>query len=387
MHIENLSITNFRNYSAAEFKFSPGFNLIIGSNGQGKTNAIESIMFLADQSSHRTSNTKALIKSGEEWATIRARFLREDREALVEARLHRAKPSNYFLNKNAAQGKDIQRIVQAVLFAPEDLLIVRGDPSNRRKFIDDALAIRYPDAVTVLQEYSRIVRQKNSLLKTLKYESKNSPLYATLELWNNSLAEIGSQIIYYRRQLVRDIDPLLSASYDLISGKQSLSKVTIKESHLPEANVSRETSNSFSAPDLSYVSRETILEELKRVVEQNIATEIDKSQSLYGPHRDDLDFFLNELPVKGYASHGETWSFVLGLKMALAKIVSSESYSGDPILVLDDVFAELDSGRRERLFGEVQKFEQVIVTAAVEEDVPVLAPHLTHRILSGEIVE
>lgn len=372
MLIDYLALKSFRNYDSAEFFFNPGLNLLLGLNGQGKTNAVESIMFLATQTSHRTSNNKALIKSDSSDAIIRAKFSRGHRQAIVEAQIKQRGANQYFLNKHATQGRELQRICQAVLFAPEDLLIVRGEPANRRKFIDEALSIRYPDAASVLQEYAKVVKHKSSLLKNLKYGVPSAALLSTLNLWNEKQAELGSQIIFYRQQLVSDLLPHVNKSYDFLAEVHSEAGMSIKES------VSRETCGAD-------VSRETIHSTFMDSLEKIRDEEIDKTQSIIGPHRDDLEFTLNQLPVKGYASHGETWSFVLSLKLAVAKLISLESFSGDPIVILDDVFAELDVRRRERLMTEIKNFEQVIVTAAVEEDVSRETPATVYRIRNGAV--
>lgn len=382
MQINYLSLNNFRNYSFAEFDFEPGFNLLLGANGQGKTNAVESIVFLATQTSHRTSSQKALIEQGFEEAVLRAKLSNKDREALIEAKILKKGSNKYFLNKQSVTGREVQQVLNAVIFAPEDLQIVRGEPSVRRNFIDQILISRYPAAVTSLSEYERAIRHKSSLLKSLRYSQTSDNLRQTLTLWNEKIVELGAQIVFYRHQVINDLKPYVSDSYLKIAGSDHNPEITMKESH---QNVSRETNDSFKSEVKGVVSRETIRSLMEQRLQEVAVDEIDKGQCLVGPHRDDLSFYLNKLPVKGYASHGEIWSFVLSLKLGVARLFSEESPSGDPVIILDDVFAELDRNRQQRLVSEISSFQQVIVTAAVADDVPKSIEKIVFIIHDGEV--
>ncbi|HUH52872.1 MAG TPA: DNA replication/repair protein RecF [Microbacteriaceae bacterium] len=382
MQINYLSLNNFRNYSFAEFDFKPGFNLLLGANGQGKTNAVESIVFLATQTSHRTSSHKALIQQGFEEAIVRAKLSNEGREALIEAKVLEKGSNKYFLNKQSVTGREVQQVLNAVIFAPEDLQIVRGDPSVRRSFIDQILISRYPAAVTSLSEYERAIRHKSSLLKSLRYSQVSDNLQQTLSLWNEKIVELGAQIVFYRHQVISDLKPFVSDAYLKIAGSDHSPKITMKESH---RNVSRETKGSLVEGSEDVVSRETIRRSMEQRLQEVATDELDKGQCLVGPHRDDLSFYLNDLPVKGYASHGETWSFVLSLKLGVARLFSEESLSGDPVIILDDVFAELDRNRQQRLVSEISSFQQVIVTAAVADDVPKSIEKNVFIIHEGEV--
>lgn len=386
MQINYLSLVNFRNYAAAEFNFTEGFNLLLGKNGQGKTNAVESIIFLATQNSHRTNSQKALIKQNASDAIIRAKLLNRDREALIEVKIVEKGANKYFLNKRNVSAKEIQQILQAVIFAPEDLQIVRGEPSHRRSFIDQILVSRYPAAIIALQDYERAIRQKSSLLKSIR--QGNSSGVSTLSLWNDQIIELGAQIIYYRHLTINDLNPLIEESYEKISGQKANPFMEMRGFI---ENVSRET----SAPNTGIgfgvqnadVSRETIREVLREKLEANYDEELLRAQCLIGPHRDDINFSLNDLPVKGFASHGETWSFVLALKLGVARLLAAESNYGDPIIVLDDVFAELDRNRQQRLISEIKTFQQVIVTAAVPDDVPQDSISKKYKIVAGQVFD
>lgn len=371
MWVTHLSLANFRNYAQADIEFKQGANLLLGRNGQGKTNVAEAISYFAFLASHRTTNDVALIKAETDAAIVRMRVTRLDREILLELQLNREGRNRAQLNRAAVKPRELTEYFSCVVFAPEDLLIVRGDPSVRRKFLDETLLARNPALASTLSEYERVVKQRTALLKSARSlsqkEDTQREVLSTLDIWNERLVALGSRIIAERERLVRDlIDPLAEAYRYLVDAD-----------HAPllsmQSTVPRETS------DIEQSFREALAE----VAQQ----ERDRAVTIVGPHRDELLLSLNALPVKGYASHGETWSFVLALRLATARLLQQENNAGDPVLILDDVFAELDTRRRKRLFEAVREFDQVIVTAAVADDVPENINWHTIHIEAGEVVD
>lgn len=366
MRVSHLSVSDFRNYRHSEVVFKPGLNLIIGRNGQGKTNLVEAISYFSSLSSHRVSSDTALIRESSEQAILRMRIAVKEREALCEVQLNAHGRNRAQLNKNPVHPRELTQWFSSVLFAPEDLMIIRGDPSARRQFIDHCLVLLKPHFTSVLSDYDRVLRQRTTLLKTARSSRMSSDFQTTLDVWNEQLVQLGSEIIVARRELIQLLDsPVRSAYFSLVE-QDHKPGLLMNESIFRDA----ERSSGSSTIDGSNVSRETIktqfMNELARVAPQ----EFDRGVTLVGPHRDDVIFTLRELPVKGYASHGETWSFALALRLGLSHLLKEQSNYGDPVIILDDVFAELDVRRRNALMSEVSSFEQVIVTAAVEEDVP-----------------
>ena len=387
MRVAHLSLGDFRNYRTAELPLAAGPNLIVGRNGQGKTNLVEAIGYFAALRSHRVTGDAALIRAGADAAIARLRVIAAEREVLLELQINRDRPNRAQVNRNPARPREVMRWFAAVLFAPEDLTIVRGEPSLRRRFLDDALVLRHPVAAGALSDYERVVRQRTALLKSTRGSS--GPPTAALQVWDDQLVEFGSQIMLARRELVRDLQPILRDAYATLVEQDHAPELGLAESvaeALRAGDVSRETP-ALPLAELASVSRETLAAEMREALERVRRREVERGVTLAGPHRDDLVLSLNGLPVKGYASHGESWSFALSLKLALAGLLRDESPAGDPVIILDDVFAELDSRRRERLMGAVESYEQVIVTAAVEGDVPDELSWHRVEIRAGEILD
>ena len=369
MRVAHLSLGDFRNYAAAELALHAGPNLIVGKNGQGKTNLVEAISYFATLRSHRVSSDSAMIRAEQPAAILRMRVAAGDRDVLLETQLNRVGANRAQVNGNVVRSRELTRWFTSIMFAPEDLSIVRGEPAGRRRFMDDALTARLPVAAGVLSDYERVVRQRTSLLKSARSASRGSAaLQATLGIWDEQLIEHGVKIMLARRELIADLrNPLVEAYSNLVDADHSPG-LSLHESVYEELD---DVSRGTPAPGADVeVSREALATDFRRVLESVRAREIERGVTLVGPHRDDLLLTLNALPVRGYASHGESWSFALSLKIALASVIRAESPAGDPVIILDDVFAELDRGRRERLMAVVSEFEQVIVTAAVEGDVP-----------------
>ncbi|MBK0421987.1 DNA replication/repair protein RecF [Leucobacter sp. CSA2] len=384
MRVARLSLRDFRNYPTAEVEFSAGPNLIIGPNGQGKTNLIEAIAYFSGLRSHRVSSDAPLVRAGASAAIARMRLEAAGRDVLLELQINREGANKAQVNRNSVRPREVTRWFSSVSFVPEDLTIVRGEPSGRRRFLDEALVSRHPIASGVLSDYERVVRQRTSLLKSARSGSARA-VEATLPVWDEQLIETGTQIMLARRELIRDLSGPLRDGYRALVDADHLPGLSLSESVCTalDADVSRET---LTLEDLASVSRETLAHDFRAALAEVRGRELERGVTLVGPHRDDLELTLNALPVKGYASHGESWSFALSLKMALAALLSEESPAGDPVIILDDVFAELDLGRRGRLMSAVSGYEQVIVTAAVEEDIPEGPSWRRIAIAAGEIV-
>lgn len=384
MRVTHLSLTDFRNYRTAEVPFAAGANLFVGRNGQGKTNLVESLGYLSTLGSHRVSSDQAMIRKGADAAIVRSRIQHEGRELLVEVQLNRSSPNRAQVNRGAIKPRELPRYFSSVLFAPEDLALVRGEPGIRRRFLDQLLIQRNPRYAAVIADYERVLKQRNTLLKSARASRIKADQLGTLDIWDDRLVALGSELIDARLDLVARLsDPLVSA-YRSVAGDDHhprlLPQLTIRGAHVEDDDDDdAEPVTDSSGFDTATVFRQGLADVRPK--------ELERGLTLVGPHRDDVLFELNGLPAKGYASHGESWSFALALKLASAELLRHESSTGDPVLILDDVFAELDQARRRMLATAVAGYEQVLITAAVLDDVPPeLAAH-TVRIEAGAVVE
>ena len=387
MLIKHISLANFRNYETADVSFSPGVNLLVGPNGQGKTNLVEAIRYLSTLSSHRVAGYLPLIRHAQpeiEQAVIRVLANHDGRDALLEVELNRSSPNRARINKaNATRLRDILGYVNTVTFAPEDLDIVKKDPSNRRAFIDELLVQVSPRFAGVFTDYERVLRQRNTLLRTARQTSAKGTALSTLDAWDESLVKFGAEIVAARVALVDRLRPLLTEAYQSIAIANNEPRILTKSSLVGATLVDEDDTGALENIESSDVVE---VEELFRAkLAQIRQNELDRGITMVGPHRDDLVLMLSDLPAKGYASHGESWSFALGLRLASISLLRSETRSGDPILILDDVFAELDAGRRSRLAELVANNEQVIITAAVGEDVPAELKARVFEVAAGEV--
>ena len=356
MHVSALSLTDFRSWEQLDLELAPGPSALVGSNGQGKTNIVEALLYVATLASHRVAADAPMVRQGAERAVVRARVVRDERELLVELELNPGKANRARVNRGPLpRAREVLGLLRTVLFAPEDLALVRGDPSERRRFLDDLLVARTPRLAGVRSDYERVLKQRNALLKSafLAKRSCGGDM-RTLDVWDSHLATTGAELLSARLGLVEELRPLLEVAYREVSKGQgdvgAVYRCSLGEA-LPDTR-DRE------------VLAAALLSELARVRPQ----EVERGVSLVGPHRDELVLSLGTMPVKGYASHGESWSVALGLRLASYELLRADG--GEPVLVLDDVFAELDTGRRERLASMVAGAEQVLVTAAVPGDVP-----------------
>jgi DNA replication and repair protein RecF len=388
VRVTHLSLTDFRNYALAEVSFVPGSNLIVGRNGQGKTNLVEALGFLSTLGSHRVSSDKAMIRAGQEAGIIRARLEYNGRDILAEVQLNRTGQNRAQVNRSVIKTRDLPRYFSSVVFAPEDLALVRGDPSGRRKFIDQLLVLRTPRLAAVISDYERVLKQRNTLLKSVRASGVRGTSLTTLDIWDERLVEFGSEIIDERAKLVHLLGEPVRAAY----------RAVVNEDHGPALVASLSILGADEDSDLSFVSptiasagvnaaQSSTKEAFRAALTGLRKRELERGITLAGPHRDDLIFMLNGLPAKGYASHGESWSFALSLKLASASLLRQDSASGDPVLILDDVFAELDLNRRSRLATAIASFEQVLITAAVLEDVPQSLIANTIHIQAGTVID
>ncbi|MGL4178450.1 MAG: DNA replication/repair protein RecF [Dermatophilaceae bacterium] len=396
MHVRHLSVVDFRSYAEADIALEPGVTTFLGSNGQGKTNLVEAVGYLATLASHRVANDQPLVRAGAERAVLRGAVVGHGRETLVELEVTPGRANRARLNRSpVARPRDVLGTLRTVVFAPEDLALVKGDPGERRRFLDDLLVARQPRWAGVRSDYEKVVRQRSALLKSAGPHlgrrgrsrvrmpepaddvaaQRDSALH-TLEVWDSHLAAVGSQLLYARLRLLRDLGPYLGKAYAEVSANQSEAKVTYRSS-LREASAGRIAAGEVPEP------AELAAELLASLAEVR-AQEVERGVCLVGPHRDDVLLTLGELPAKGYASHGESWSFALGLRLAAFQLLRHD-LGDDPVLVLDDVFAELDSGRRERLAAMVADCEQVLVTAAVPADVPAGLSGQTFTVTLGSV--
>jgi len=358
MYVRQLSVTDFRSWEQADLTLAPGVSVLVGANGQGKTNLVEAVGYLATLSSHRVAGDAPLIRRGTPSATIRAVVVNEGRELTVQVEIASGKPNRARVNRAPVRSpREILGIVRTVVFAPEDLALVRGDPGERRGLLDDLLVARAPRWAGARADYDKVLRQRSALLKTARNARGDT---STLDVWDAHLARAGAVLVAGRLELTAVLAPHVRDAYAEVApdsvpvGARYRSKVAaVDDLGVTGAAVP-------PVEDLEAV----LLEEMRR----RRTHEIERGVCLVGPHRDDLELVLGEGPAKGYASHGESWSLALALRLGGFELLRGEG--SEPVLVLDDVFAELDARRRRALARTAGRAEQVLVTAAVDDDVP-----------------
>jgi DNA replication and repair protein RecF len=364
VHLTRLALTDFRSYAAADVSLSPGVSAFTGANGQGKTNLVEAAAYLATFGSHRVATDAPLIRHGAQRAILRAAVSSADRDSLLEIEINQGKANRVRLNRAPVpRPREALGTLRCVLFAPEDLAVVKGDPDGRRRYLDDLLVALRPRFAGVRADYDRVLRQRTALLKSARAARFAGPRDAAgpgapraLEVWDEHLVEKGAELTAGRLELTAALRPLLAKAYAAVSGEDAAAAMTYRQARRPEAE-----------PEPA-ADRDALAAGLRRALADARRAELERGVCLVGPHRDELELRVGELPARGYASHGESWSLALALRLAAYDLLRS---GGDePVLLLDDVFAELDAGRRERLAALVSGAEQVIITAAVENDVP-----------------
>ncbi|QDB77967.1 DNA replication/repair protein RecF [Georgenia wutianyii] len=384
MYVSNLSLHDFRSYEELVLALDPGVTAFVGNNGQGKTNIVEAVAYLGTFSSHRVASDAALVRQGAGGAVIRAKAVRGGRETLVELEIVAGRANRARLNRSpVSRTRDVLGIVRSVVFAPEDLELVKGDPSARRRFLDDLLVLLTPRLAGVRSEYDKILRQRGALLKSAgaaRRRGGSGPDLSTLDVWDGHLAAAGAQIVAARVELLRRLRPLTAQAYEEVSAGQSEARLGYRSALLAVDGEGEATAEEEDA--LTDVP--ALTERLVAAMGALRSKEIDRGVSLVGPHRDDLVLTLGGLPAKGYASHGESWSYALALRLASFEVLKEDD-DGGPILILDDVFAELDVRRRERLAAMVAGAEQVLLTAAVPEDVPEALAGARFTVAGGQV--
>lgn len=378
MWISSLQLENFRNYRQLSLNFEPGINLLIGENGAGKTNLVEACVYLSMLESHRVTGYGSLIHSESASSQLSLKAKNDSREISVAAELNRDKPNRYFLNAHQVKRtSDLVGVSKVVVFAPEDLDLVRRDPQDRRRFLDESMIQLKPRLSGVKADYERVLKQKAALLKSARQVS--NPDLTTLDIWDDQLVSLGSELIFQRQELISKIFPLLQDFYHQLSGKPESIELSMRTSV-----AGGEEEEEFSS--LTNWDKREISEAFYQRLQELRPKELERGVSLVGPHRDELSILKSGLLARSYASQGEAWSLALGLKLAMAQLLREDSQSGDPVLILDDVFAVLDAGRRQRLVEFVINNEQVLITSADVEAVPDLMVAKRLEISGGEVI-
>ena len=353
MHITRLALTDFRCYASADLSLTPGVSTFTGSNGQGKTNLVEAAAYIATLGSHRVSADAPLIRRGAERAILRAAVTSRARDSLVEIEINPGRANRVRLNRvPMPRPREVLGTLRCVLFAPEDLSVVKGDPDQRRRYLDDLLVATAPRYAGTRADYDRVLRQRTALLKSARARGGGVP--GALDAWDDQLVKAGAELTAGRLGLVAAIRPLVAKAYAAVSADDGAAGMTYRQPY---------AGKNEPAP-----GRAQLEEALHEALSAARTAELDRGVCLVGPHRDELELRIGELPTRGYASQGESWSLALALRLAAYELLRADGE--DPVLMLDDVFAELDAGRRDRLARLVGDAEQVLVTAAVTGDVP-----------------
>ncbi|MFZ1116693.1 MAG: DNA replication/repair protein RecF [Propionibacteriaceae bacterium] len=381
MFVDHLQLTDFRSYESVDLPLQAGVTTFVGANGQGKTNLVEALEYLSTMSSHRVASEVPLVRSGAIRAVVRAKVvagLDDPRQLTLELEINPGKANRAKLNRSPLrQAREIVGVLRTVLFSPVDIAIVKGDPSERRRFLDDLIVARWPRLAGVRADYERILKQRNTLLKSLsgRFRGGAPPAdsEATLEVWDTHLARTGGELLEARLVTLADLAPHVSKAYADIAPTNNDAAAEYR------ASVDLDATRDADQPN----ARANLSAALIAGMAERRAEEIQRGVSLVGPHRDDIVLSLGMLPAKGYASHGESWSFALALRLGGFHLLRADGV--EPVLMLDDVFAELDSVRRERLASAVRVAEQVFVTAAVGADVPELLAGQRFRVAGGEV--
>lgn len=364
MFVRELQLRDFRSWSRAEVQLTPGPTVFTGRNGFGKTNLIESLFYLATLRSHRVSSDAPLVRSGASSATVSATIENAGRELTAMLQINAEGANKAWLNTSARpRPREILGVLRTVLFAPEDLLLIRGDPGDRRRFVDELVAQRGPVLAAARSDYDRVLRQRSALLKTAggalrRGGSDADSVISTLDVWDSQLADLGGRVTAARIDVLTDLEPHFIGSYSAIAPHSRPASLRYRAvggpDVLPDAGV---------MADPEHIA-EVLLNQLGKIRDK----EIDRGMSLIGPHRDDIDIVLGDDVAKGFASHGESWSLALALRLGSVELIRADGV--EPVIMLDDVFAELDVARRGKLVEFTADAEQLLITAAVPDDIP-----------------
>ncbi len=380
MHLSRLALTDFRSYAAADLELSPGVTTFTGENGQGKTNLVEAAAYAATFGSHRVATDAPLIRHGAERAIIRARVASAVRDSLIEIEVNAGKANRVRLNRvPLPRPREALGTLRCVLFAPEDLAVVKGDPDQRRRYLDDLLVATRPRFAGVRTDYERVLRQRTALLKSARAPAARAAMPSALEVWDEHLVEKGAELTAGRLELVAALRPLVAKAYAAVSGEDMGPGMSYRQAGPGTARGASPAREDADPP----ADRAALADALRQALERSRPAELERGVCLVGPHRDELELRIGELPARGYASHGESWSLALALRLAAYDLLRSGGE--DPVLILDDVFAELDDGRRERLARLVSDAEQVLVTAAVPADVPAHLSGVRFEVAGGTV--
>ncbi|BDE11426.1 MULTISPECIES: DNA replication/repair protein RecF [Mycobacterium] len=360
MYVRHLGLRDFRSWQQVDLDLSPGRTVFVGRNGYGKTNLLEALWYSTTLSSHRVGTDAPLIRVGADRAVVSTIVVNEGRECAVDLEIAAGRANKARLNRSPVRStREIVGVLRAVLFAPEDLSLVRGDPADRRRYLDELATVRRPLLAGVRADYDKVLRQRTALLKSLsgaRFRGDRGAL-DTLEVWDSRLAEHGAQLMSARIALADELAPQVQKAYELLAPESRSAAITYR------------ASIDSVVPDAAGVADPQTLEvALLTALAARRDAELERGVCLVGPHRDDLELRLGDQPAKGFASHGESWSFAVALRLAAYELLRAEG--SDPVLLLDDVFAELDVKRRSALAAVAESAEQVLVTAAVPEDIP-----------------
>jgi DNA replication and repair protein RecF len=418
VYVALLELQDFRSYAAIEITFEAGVSVLRGRNGEGKTNLAEAMGYLAIQGSHRVATDTPLVRHGAERAILRGGVVRADRRALLEIEINPGRSNRARLNRSPVpRPREILGILRTVLFAPEDLALVKGDPGERRRFLDELLTARAPRFAGVRSDYDRVLKQRNALLKSAAAHRRppGAEMLATLEVWDTHLAQAGAELLAARLELTAALRPLAVRAYAALAEPERSEAAAPGEAARPgtpaeaaarpaddpaddpagsvRADGADEDGETAGTAELEYrgsldgvelsTDRGKLADALRDGMERARRQELERGVSLVGPHRDELLLKLAGLPARGYASQGESWSFALALRLAAFELLRADG--DDPVLILDDVFAELDAERRRRLARLVAPAEQVIITAAVPDDVPDELDGAAYDVAGGEV--
>jgi DNA replication and repair protein RecF len=412
VHLTRLALTDFRSYAAADLVLGPGVSTLLGANGEGKTNVVEAAGYVSTLGSHRVGTDAPLVRRGAERAILRAAITSAERDSLVEIEINPGRANRARVNRVAVpRPRQVLGILRTVLFAPEDLALVKGDPDQRRRYLDELLVARAPRYAGVRSDYERVVKQRTALLKSARSrlgsrgfgrparppapELSGDPqgdeaanpagmgLEGALDAWDEHLAVKGAELLAGRLELTAALRPLLTRSYAGVSGDDVAAAITYRQRASVKSEAAAGETASEPESGEPAADRAQLAQGLREALARSRPDELERGVCLVGPHRDDLELGIGDLPARGYASHGESWSMALALRLSGFDLLRADG--DDPVLLLDDVFAELDTGRRDRLASLVAGAEQVLVTAAVPKDVPAALQGARFSVAAGAV--
>lgn len=379
MHVKQLELVNFRSYPEVRIELPTGPVALVGGNGHGKTNLVEALIYVANLRSHRVSTDAPLVRAGQTQAVIRTEIMHDERLLLAELAINPGRSNQARLGRNRlTRPRDLLGALRAIAFAPEDLSLIRGEPSHRRRYLDELLTARYPRFAGVRSDYDKVLKQRNTLLRTAYLARKtggkrtSATEMGTLEAWDAHLSQLGAELLAGRLKLLADLTDHVSKAYVTIAeGRNPATLTYVSSLDEPEALLD------------AHADEEVLAARMSAALAAGREKELDRGTTLVGPHRDDLIIHLGELPAKGYASHGETWSAALALRLGAYELLRSDGIA--PVLILDDVFAELDEVRRRNLADMVESAPQTLITCAVVEDVPDKLTGARFDVWDGEV--